>query len=70
MCLPDEDQAGALTFTQSYGPCGVVTYTDGTSQIDYGYTGWRDLDPGMGEVMDYKARFYSPYLSRLKFNLA
>jgi hypothetical protein len=39
MCLPDEDQAGALTFTQSYDPYGAVTYTDGTSQIDYGYTG-------------------------------
>ena len=26
-------------------------------------TGQRDLDPGMGGLMDYKARFYSPYLN-------
>ena len=27
-------------------------------------TGQRDLDPGMGGLMDYKARFYSPYINR------
>ena len=31
---------------------------------DFGYTAQRDLDPGMGGLMDYKARFYSPYLNR------
>ena len=31
---------------------------------DYGYTGQRELDPGMGGLMDYKARFYSVYLNR------
>jgi len=33
------------------------------SQTDYGYTGQRNLDSGIG-LMDYKARFYSPYLNR------
>ncbi|MCC6298908.1 MAG: hypothetical protein IT314_06395 [Anaerolineales bacterium] len=31
---------------------------------DYGYTGQRLLDSGMGGIMDYRARFYSPYLNR------
>jgi len=30
---------------------------------DFGYTGQRKLDDGMGGIMDYKARFYSPYLN-------
>jgi len=30
---------------------------------DFGYTGQRQLDAGMGGLMDYKARFYSPYLN-------
>lgn len=33
------------------------------SQTDYGYTGQRNLDESIG-LMDYKARFYSPYLNR------
>lgn len=33
------------------------------SQTDYGYTGQRNLDSGIG-LMDYKARFYSPYINR------
>jgi len=31
---------------------------------DFGYTGQRKLDSGMGGIMDYKARFYSPYINR------
>jgi RHS repeat-associated protein len=31
---------------------------------DFGYTGQRLLDSGMGGIMDYKARFYSPALGR------
>ncbi len=31
---------------------------------DFGYTGQRQLDAGMGGLMDYKARFYSPYINR------
>jgi len=31
---------------------------------DFGYTGQRQLDAGMGGLMDYKARFYSPALGR------
>jgi len=30
---------------------------------DYGYTSQRLLDDGMGGLMDYKARFYAPYLN-------
>jgi RHS repeat-associated protein len=30
---------------------------------DYTYTGQRSLDEGMGGLMDYRARFYSPYIN-------
>jgi RHS repeat-associated protein len=41
----------------------VRTDVGSISQTDYGYTGQRNLDSGIG-LMDYKARFYSPYLNR------
>jgi RHS repeat-associated protein len=47
-------------------PFGQVRYLPGTPAItntDLGYTGQRELDPEMG-LMDYKARFYSPYLNQ------
>jgi RHS repeat-associated protein len=34
------------------------------TSTDFGYTGQRKLDSGMGGIMDYKARFYSPTLGR------
>ena len=59
------DASGALITQQRYLPFGGERTNVGTiSQTDYGYTGQRDLDPGMGGLMDYKARFYSPYLNR------
>jgi len=34
------------------------------AQTDFGYTGQRLLDDGMGGLMDYQARMYLPYLNR------
>lgn len=57
--------SGTLISQQRYLPFGGKRTNLGIiSQTDYGYTGQRDLDPGMGGLMDYKARFYSPYLNR------
>ena len=60
------DATGTLTSQQRYLPFGAertnVT-TPNASSTDLGYTGQRKLDPGMGGLMDYKARFYSPYLN-------
>jgi RHS repeat-associated protein len=33
------DQAGAITFARTYDPYGVVTYTAGTAQTEFGFTG-------------------------------
>lgn len=33
------DQAGTVTYTQSYDPYGTVTYMAGTSSTPYGFTG-------------------------------
>jgi RHS repeat-associated protein len=58
------DSNGTLTSQQRYLPFGGVRENVGNiSQTDYGYTGQRNLDSGIG-LMDYKARFYSPYLNR------
>ncbi len=60
------DSNGTLTSQQRYLPFGGVR-TDvpspNTPATDYGYTGQRNLDPEIG-LMDYKARFYSPYINR------
>jgi RHS repeat-associated protein len=62
----------ALISQQRYLPFGAVrtnvtiAYPLGTPNspnTDYGYTGQRNLDDEIG-LMDYKARFYSPYLNR------
>jgi RHS repeat-associated protein len=61
------DDSGTLTTQQRYLPFGGVRELSGystTGRTDYTYTGQRTLDPGMGGLMDYKARFYSPYLNR------
>ena len=61
------DSNGTLTSQQRYLPFGG-TRTNVTSPnspgTDFGYTGQRDLDPGMGGLMDYKFRMYSPVLGR------
>jgi RHS repeat-associated protein len=61
------DDTGTLTSQQRYLPFGGVRQLSNYStiqQTDYGYTGQRLLDAGMGGLMDYKARFYSPLLGR------
>jgi RHS repeat-associated protein len=59
------DSDGTLTSQQRYLPFGQVREDVGTiAQTDFGYTGQRALDSGMGGLMDYKARFYDPYLNR------
>ncbi|MCE9646913.1 MAG: RHS repeat-associated core domain-containing protein [Chloroflexi bacterium] len=56
------DGNGILITQQRYLPFGAERTDAGAiSQTDLGYTGQRDL--GMG-LMDYHARFYSPYLGR------
>jgi RHS repeat-associated protein len=60
--------SGTLTSQQRYLPFGG-TRTIPNSPIlgtDFGYTGQRMLDEGMGGIMDYKARFYSPYINRFQ----
>jgi RHS repeat-associated protein len=60
------DANGTLTSQQRYLPFGEVRADVSSSSApatDYGYTGQRNLDAALG-LMDYKARFYSPYLMR------
>ena len=58
------DISGTLTSQQRYLPFGQVRSDVGTiTQTDLGYTGQRQLDEDMGGLMDYKARFYSPYIN-------
>jgi RHS repeat-associated protein len=59
------DDTGTLISQQRYLPFGQVRIDNGsTPQTDFGYTGQRELEEGMGGIMDYKARFYSPYINR------
>jgi RHS repeat-associated protein len=59
-----DSTTGTLT-QQRYLPFGAPRTDVGSiTQTDFGYTGQRKLDSGMGGIMDYKARFYSPYLNR------
>jgi len=59
------DSAGTLINQQRYLPFGGERTNIGNiTQTDFGYTGQRDLDPGMGGLMDYRARMYSPTLGR------
>ncbi|MEW6085786.1 MAG: RHS repeat-associated core domain-containing protein [Chloroflexota bacterium] len=60
------NSSGTLTSQQRYLPFGAPR-TISNSPIagtDFTYTGQRKLDDGMGGIMDYKARFYSPALMR------
>ena len=60
--------SGTLTSQQRYLPFGGertdVPSPNPQSPTDFSYTGQRDLASGMGGLMDYKARFYSPMLGR------
>jgi RHS repeat-associated protein len=58
--------SGTLTSQQRYLPFGEARTIPNSPILatDFGYTGQRLLDSGMGGIMDYKARFYSPYLNR------
>ncbi len=59
------DDTGTLITQQRYLPFGAERTDVGTiAQTDFGFTSQRDLDEGMGGLMDYRARFYSPYLNR------
>jgi RHS repeat-associated protein len=60
------NSSGTLTSQQRYLPFGGTRAIPNSPILatDFGYTGQRLLDSGMGGIMDYKARFYSPYLNR------
>lgn len=61
------DSNGTLTFQQRYLPFGEECTDIPSPQLpitDLGYTGQRQLDDGLGGIMDYRARFYSPALMR------
>lgn len=63
------DQAGALTFTQSYDPYGVVTFTGGESQTEYGFTS--EQYSVETQLLYLRARYYNPldgrFMSRDSF---
>jgi len=58
--------SGTLTSQQRYLPFGEARTIPNSPILgtDFTYTGQRLLDSGMGGIMDYKARFYLPYLNR------
>jgi len=58
--------SGTLTSQSRYLPFGGVRSIPNSPILstDFGYTGQRLLDAGMGGIMDYKARFYSVALGR------
>jgi RHS repeat-associated protein len=58
--------SGTLTSQQRYLPFGAARSIPNSPILgtDFTYTGQRLLDSGMGGIMDYRARFYSPALMR------
>jgi RHS repeat-associated protein len=52
------DATGAITFTRGYDPYGVVTYTTGASQTEFGFTGEQYVDST--QLLYLRARHYSP----------
>jgi RHS repeat-associated protein len=60
------DVNGEITFARGYDPYGVVTYTSGTSQTEFGFTGEQYGDST--QLLFLRARHYSPadgrFLSR------
>ena len=55
------DQAGAITYSRSYDPYGVVTTIGGASQSAYGFTGEQQDASGMVYL---RARYYNPDVAR------
>jgi|CXWJ01.1.fsa_nt_gi RHS repeat-associated protein len=62
------NSSGTLTSQQRYLPFGGTRAIPNSPILgtDFGYTGQRLLDSGMGGIMDYKARFYSVGLGRFQ----
>ncbi len=60
------NSSGTLTSQQRYLPFGEARSIPNSpiAGTDFTYTGQRMLDSGMGGIMDYKSRFYSPYINR------
>jgi RHS repeat-associated protein len=60
------NSSGTLTSQQRYLPFGGARSIPNSpiAGTDFTYTGQRMLDSGMGGIMDYKARFYSPYITQ------
>jgi RHS repeat-associated protein len=60
------NSSGTLTSQQRYLPFGAARSIPNSPIVgtDFTYTGQRLLDSGMGGIMDYKARFYSPYITQ------
>jgi RHS repeat-associated protein len=58
------DAGGAKASRVLYYPYGEERYWEGTLPTDFTYTGQRSEGPGLGGLMDYRARFYDPSLGR------
>ncbi|NJN93666.1 MAG: RHS repeat-associated core domain-containing protein [Anaerolineales bacterium] len=56
------NQSGVLVSQARYLPYGEERWTDKASPTDFGFTSQRK-EAGFG-LMDYNARYYSPYLGR------
>jgi RHS repeat-associated protein len=58
------DQAGAITFAQTYDPYGTVASTSGLSHTDYGFTG--EQYSASTQMLYLRARYYSPAEGRFQ----
>jgi RHS repeat-associated protein len=60
------NSSGTLTSQQRYLPFGAPRLIPNSpiAGTDFTYTGQRMLDSGMGGIMDFRARLYSPYINR------
>jgi RHS repeat-associated protein len=56
------DANGEITFARGYDPYGVVTYTTGASQTEFGFTG-EQYDTYI-KLIYLRSRLYSPYTGR------
>ena len=57
-------ESSAILLTQSYDPYGVVTYTAGTSQTEFGFTGEQYGDST--QLIYLRARYYNPTNGRFQ----
>lgn len=57
------NSSGSVVSRQAYYPYGELRWGTGTLATTIGYTGQR-RDTGLGSLMFYNARYYSPLLSR------